>query len=75
MWPQTSLRTGMVKAIVEQVSYTPAAMTCFFFIMSLLEMKTVREAAAEVGNKFLPTYKVSFDKFRGIIQLHVSFGS
>ncbi|KAH8415351.1 hypothetical protein KR222_004973 [Zaprionus bogoriensis] len=58
MWPHTSLRTGVIKAAVETVSYTPAAMTCFYFIMSLLESKTVREAVAEVGKKFVPTYKV-----------------
>ncbi|XP_060663615.1 uncharacterized protein LOC133847898 [Drosophila sulfurigaster albostrigata] len=59
MWPQTSLRTGIVKAAVETISYTPAAMTCFYFIMSLLESKTVREAVAEVGKKVIPTYKVA----------------
>lgn len=59
MWPQTSLQTAVFKTVVEQISYTPAAMTCFYFIMSLLEMKTVGEAAAEVHKKFIPTYKVS----------------
>ncbi|KRK05813.1 protein sym1 isoform X2 [Drosophila yakuba] len=59
MWPQTSLRTGVIKAAVETISYTPGAMTCFYFIMSLLESKTVEEAVAEVGKKFLPTYKVA----------------
>ncbi|XP_055844199.1 mpv17-like protein isoform X2 [Episyrphus balteatus] len=59
MWPVTSFRTGVIKAAVEQISYTPAAMTCFFFIMSLLEMKTLREAFAEVANKVPPTYKVA----------------
>lgn len=63
MWPHTSLRTGMIKAAVETVSYTPGAMTCFYFIMSLLEAKTVREAVAEVGKKFLPTYKVNADNY------------
>ncbi|XP_016971998.1 uncharacterized protein LOC108039482 isoform X1 [Drosophila rhopaloa] len=58
MWPQTSLRTGVIKAAVETISYTPGAMTCFYFIMSLLESKTVEEAVAEVGKKFLPTYRV-----------------
>ncbi|CAD7090085.1 unnamed protein product [Hermetia illucens] len=59
MWPQTNFRTGAIKAIVEQFSYTPAAMTCFYFIMSLLERKTIREAGQEVSKKFLPTYKVA----------------
>uniref|UniRef100_A0A034VMM7 PXMP2/4 family protein 4 n=1 Tax=Bactrocera dorsalis TaxID=27457 RepID=A0A034VMM7_BACDO len=59
MWPRTSLRTAVFKTAVEQISYTPAAMTCFYFLMSLLEMKTVGEAAAEVRKKFIPTYKVA----------------
>lgn len=59
MWPRTSLQTAVFKTAVEQISYTPAAMTCFYFLMSLLEMKTVGEAAAEVRKKFIPTYKVS----------------
>lgn len=59
MFPKTSIRTALAKAAIEQISYTPGAMTCFFFLMSLLEMKTVHEAATEVGKKFLPTYKVS----------------
>lgn len=63
MWPQTNFRTGAIKAIVEQFSYTPAAMTCFYFIMSLLERKTIREAGQEVSKKFLPTYKVSSRDF------------
>uniref|UniRef100_A0A1I8PYF2 Mpv17-like protein n=2 Tax=Stomoxys calcitrans TaxID=35570 RepID=A0A1I8PYF2_STOCA len=58
MWPQTSIRTALAKAAVETISYTPGAMTCFYFIMSLLEMKTIEEAASEVRKKFLPTYKV-----------------
>uniref|UniRef100_A0A1A9X1D5 Uncharacterized protein n=1 Tax=Glossina brevipalpis TaxID=37001 RepID=A0A1A9X1D5_9MUSC len=41
MWPQTTLATALSKAAVETVSYTPAAMTCFYFIMSLLELKTI----------------------------------
>ncbi|XP_050329044.1 uncharacterized protein LOC126758726 [Bactrocera neohumeralis] len=59
MWPRTSLQTAVFKTAVEQISYTPAAMTCFYFLMSLLEMKTVGEAAAEVRKKFIPTYKVA----------------
>lgn len=58
MWPQTSFKTAVMKAAVETISYTPAAMTCFYFFMSLLELKTIEEAAAEVRKKFLPTYKV-----------------
>ncbi|XP_037816613.1 protein sym1 isoform X2 [Lucilia sericata] len=58
MWPQTSLKTAVMKAAVETISYTPAAMTCFYFFMSILELKTIEEAAAEVSKKFWPTYKI-----------------
>jgi hypothetical protein len=33
-------------------------MVCFFFIMTLLEGKTIEEASSEVRVKFLPTYQV-----------------
>lgn len=46
------------KGLLEQVSYTPAAMTSFYFLMSLLERKSVEESIEEVKNKFWPTYKV-----------------
>ncbi|XP_037942579.1 protein sym1-like isoform X1 [Teleopsis dalmanni] len=59
MWPESTIMAGVCKAAVEQISYTPAAMTCFYFIMSLLERKTIRDAAAEVSKKFLPTFKVA----------------
>lgn len=62
MWPSTSFKTGLAKALTEQIAYTPGAMTCFYFIMSLLEFKTVHEAAHEVSTKFLPTYKVCLFK-------------
>lgn len=63
MWPRTSLKTGLLKAFVEQISYTPAAMVCFYYFMSLLEGKSTHDAANEVATKFLPTYKVNFETF------------
>lgn len=44
--------------MVEQVTYTPFAMTSFYYGMSLLEGKSTGEAVHEVSEKFLPTYKV-----------------
>lgn len=58
MWPQQNFRSTIAKALVEQISYTPFAMVCFFFIMTLLEGKTIGEASSEVRVKFLPTYQV-----------------
>nr|CAH7750328.1 unnamed protein product [Callosobruchus chinensis] len=58
MWPTTNLKTSITKAIVEQLTYGPAALICFFFGMSLLEGKSIAEAKKEVEAKFLPTWKV-----------------
>lgn len=58
MWPRSNFKTAIHKALVEQVSYGPMAMICFFFGMSLLERKTVEQACKEVQVKFFPTYKV-----------------
>lgn len=62
IWPTTSLKTAIYKALLEQASYTPLAMTCFYFGMSILENKTVDEAVNEVKTKFWPTYQVSVSK-------------
>ncbi|XP_013118421.2 mpv17-like protein isoform X3 [Stomoxys calcitrans] len=58
MWPQMSLRIGLVKAAIEQLSYGPFACASFFAGMSLLEGKTMQEAVQEVEKKFFPTFKV-----------------
>ncbi|XP_034118424.1 PXMP2/4 family protein 4 [Drosophila nasuta] len=58
MWPQTSLRVGIVKALTEQISYGPFACISFFMGMSLLERKSFAEAVEETKQKALPTYKV-----------------
>ncbi|XP_069683563.1 mpv17-like protein [Periplaneta americana] len=58
MWPQQNLKSALCRAIVEQFTYTPFAMVCFFFLMTLMEGKTLSDAATEVGAKFIPTYQV-----------------
>lgn len=57
---------------VETVTYTPFAMCSFYFGMSLLEMKPVNEAAAEVEAKFWPTYKVNSNSVY-IVLKHILF--
>ncbi|XP_012264038.2 mpv17-like protein [Athalia rosae] len=57
VWPKSDLKSGIIKALVEQVTYGPAAMCCFFFGINLLEFKPVDECIKEVKEKFLPTYK------------------
>lgn len=58
MWPGSTIKAGIIKTLVETLTYTPFAMCSFYFIMSMLEMKPFHEALAEVEAKFLPTYKV-----------------
>lgn len=56
IWPRADLKSAIKKALVEQVTYTPAAMTSFYFLMSLLEGKSIEDAKLEVITKFVPTY-------------------
>ncbi|KAM7349919.1 mpv17-like protein isoform 2-T4 [Cochliomyia hominivorax] len=58
MWPHMSLKIGLLKASIEQISYGPFACASFFMGMSLLELKTFSEAIDETKEKFLPTFKV-----------------
>ncbi|XP_053618390.1 mpv17-like protein [Plodia interpunctella] len=58
MWPGNTLRVGLIKTLVETLTYTPFAMCSFYFGMSMLETKPFYEAVAEVKAKFWPTYKV-----------------
>lgn len=58
LWPKGDLKSAIIKALVEQVTYTPTAMCSFFFGMSFLELKPVSECIEEVKIKFWPTYKV-----------------
>lgn len=52
------MRMFSFQTFVETITYTPFAMCSFYFGMSILEMKPLNEAMAEVKSKFLPTYKV-----------------
>lgn len=52
------LKSAVIRALLEQVSYSPTAMAYFFFGMSLLEMKPLKSCVNEVKEKFWPTYKV-----------------
>ncbi|EGI62725.1 PREDICTED: mpv17-like protein [Acromyrmex echinatior] len=58
-WPKADLKSAIIKALIEQVTYGPAAMCSFFFGMSLLELKPVSECIDEVKIKFWPTYKIA----------------
>lgn len=51
-----TIRNAIQKSLVEQVTYGPAAMTCFFFAMELMETHSLDCAKHEVQVKFWPTY-------------------
>lgn len=53
-----TLRTAITRAAIEQVSYSPLAMAYFFFGMSALERKPLKECVNEVREKWWPTYKI-----------------
>ncbi|XP_055302376.1 mpv17-like protein isoform X1 [Sitodiplosis mosellana] len=58
IWPVTNIRTAMMKTVLEQLSYGPIATASFFFIISIMEHRTVEESKQEVIDKFWPTYKI-----------------
>lgn len=58
LWPVMNVQSAIKKTILEQLSYGPTVTATFFFIISLLDHKTVEESKQEVRDKFWPTYKV-----------------
>ena len=48
------------QAAVEQVSYGPFAMSCFYIGMNLLEFKSLDDGIQELQQKFWPTFKVKY---------------
>lgn len=58
IWPVTNVRTAIMKTVLEQLSYGPLATASFFFIISIMEHRTIEESKMEVMEKFWPTYKV-----------------
>lgn len=59
MWPETSLKTGIYKSIVDTCSYGAFTSIGFFTLTCLMEGKSWRETVREVKVKFPETYKLS----------------
>uniref|UniRef100_A0A1L8D9C2 Putative conserved plasma membrane protein n=1 Tax=Nyssomyia neivai TaxID=330878 RepID=A0A1L8D9C2_9DIPT len=59
LWPATNLRAGIKKALIEQVTYGPAAMVSFFFFMPLIEGRGVHQAIEEVYVKVPKAWRVA----------------
>ncbi|CAL8135399.1 unnamed protein product [Orchesella dallaii] len=55
--PGNTLKIAMKKALLEQVLYSPFAITTFYSGMCLLENKSLEEVKTEVQAKFWPTYR------------------
>lgn len=49
IWPQTTLRTSVSKALTELILYDPVSICAFLFVMSLIEGKSEAEAKQEVS--------------------------
>lgn len=60
IWPVSNFRTAMAKTVLEQLTYGPFATATFFFVMSLMEHRSIEESKQEVADKFWPTYKVYY---------------
>ncbi|XP_044753339.1 mpv17-like protein isoform X4 [Coccinella septempunctata] len=58
IWPQNNFKTGVIKAVVEQFTFGPFAITSFHFWMSIMDGKTFDESVDAVRQKFFPTWKV-----------------
>lgn len=68
MFPVQNFRTSLMKTVIEQLSYGPTATATFYFVVSLLEHKTIEESKQEVIDKFWPTYKVYAMSLNYILQ-------
>ncbi|KAK9873334.1 hypothetical protein WA026_022140 [Henosepilachna vigintioctopunctata] len=60
IWPKENLRNAVKKALVEQFTYGPASMLCFYTVMPILEGKSLEYAIQEqLKPKFISTYKIA----------------
>lgn len=59
IWPKQSLSTAVQKAVLEQVTYAPAAISLFFFAMACFDNNfDFGIAQNELKRKFWDSYKV-----------------
>lgn len=72
MFPVQNFRTSLMKTVIEQLSYGPTATATFYFVVSLLEHKTIEESKQEVIDKFWPTYKVYTMSLNYILQKYLT---
>jgi len=65
----------MIQVLVEQVVYSPFAISTFYIGIGLLEGRKLEETFDEVKAKFIPTYKASHSLIKNIcliIKIHIS---
>lgn len=73
LFPALTLRTAIIKAAVEQLTYIPFITAAFFFCQTFMETLSVSEACDEVGRKFLPTLKVSVCYWQSVSSINFAF--
>lgn len=56
---KVTIKNAIQKSMVEQFTYGPSAMACFFFAMELMETHSLDKARHEVKVKFWPTYQTA----------------
>lgn len=60
IWPKDTLSNSVKKAVLEQFTYAPVTMFCFYTVMPVLEGNTIWSAIQEqLKLKFFPTYKIA----------------
>uniref|UniRef100_T1IQ56 Mpv17-like protein n=1 Tax=Strigamia maritima TaxID=126957 RepID=T1IQ56_STRMM len=57
LFPAPNLQNALKKAIVEQFTYCPFAITTFYTGMNLLQGRSMDHATNELREKFWPTYQ------------------
>lgn len=64
IWKKQSLATGIQKALVEQVTYGPVAVSAFFFLMAYADNNyNVDIAKQELQRKFWDSFKVCISMY------------
>lgn len=59
IWPKQNFRAAIQKALLEQVTYGPAAMSLFFFVMAYTDNNYDADIARkELQRKFWDAFKV-----------------
>ncbi|XP_044753341.1 PXMP2/4 family protein 4-like isoform X6 [Coccinella septempunctata] len=60
IWPSSTFSNSLKKAVLEQFTYAPVTMFCFYTVMPVLEGNSLQRAIQEqLKPKFFSTYKIA----------------